>query len=596
MGHILGEAMLHVATLALLLAASAEATTSLRPEGGGSAPFLAEQVPCLDEDTRRQIEVRLAERTQRLEAQGLLPAATVAAPAGGLAWPLAPAPGLGDPGYHAVTYFVDLDPAYPGRLLDYMCGTRTYDTAAGYNHSGVDYASWPFGWLRMDLGLVRIVAAAPGVILEKSDGNDDRSCALGDKAWNAVYVRHGDGSVAWYGHMKKGSLTTKPVGATVTAGEYLGVVGSSGSSTEPHLHFEVHDAAGRVTEPHAGACGGAVSWWEVQRPYYDSAINALFTHSAAPLMPACPGAETPNLADVFAPGASATFATYYRDQRAGQITSYTIRKPDGTAFASWTHSTSTAHFPASYWYWTFTLPTGPPGTWVFEARYQWVTYSHAFAVGSFGPVVSNIAPRTGPTAGGQAVHVSGDRFAPGATLTIGGASATAVTVESATDLTAISPAHATGLGDVMVTNPDGLSGALSAAFFFTPPPTPTSFHTVTPCRAVDTREASGPTAGQPLPAGATANFAIGGRCGIPTVASAVSVNLTVVSPAAAGHVTVYPGNGLPGLASAINFVSGRTIANNAVALLATDGSGTLGVLVGSAGTLHLVVDVNGYFE
>jgi hypothetical protein len=313
-------------------------------------------------------------------------------------------------------------------------------------------------------------------------------------------------------------------------------------------------------------------------------------------MPACPGAETPNLADLFAPGASATFAAYYRDQRAGQITSYTIRKPDGTAFASWSHSTSTAHFPASYWYWTFTLPTEPVGTWVFEARYQGVTYSHAFAVGSFGPVVGSITPRIGPTAGGQAVRVSGDRFAPEATLTIGGASAAAVAVESATALTATSPVHATGLGDVVVTNPDGVSGTLRAAFFFTPPATPTSFHTVTPCRAVDTREATGPTAGQPLPSGATAHFAIGGQCGIPAAASAASVNLTVVSPAAAGHVTIYPGNGLPGPASAINFVTGKTVANNAVALLATDGSGTLGVLVGSAGTLHLVIDVNGSFE
>ena len=50
---------------------------------------------------------------------------------------------------------------------------------------------------------------------------------------------HADGSVAWYGHMKAGSLTNKAVGQTVSSGEYLGIVGSSGNSTGPHLHFGI---------------------------------------------------------------------------------------------------------------------------------------------------------------------------------------------------------------------------------------------------------------------------------------------------------------------------------------------------------------------
>jgi hypothetical protein len=91
-------------------------------------------------------------------------------------------------------------------------------------------------------------------------------------------------------------------------------------------------------------------------------------------------------------------------------------------------------------------------------------------------------------------------------------------------------------------------------------------------------------------------FAVARTCGVPASARAVSLNLTAVTPAAPGHVTVYPGNGLPGTTSAINFIPGKTVANNAVAPLATDGAGTLGVVNGSGGTLHLIVDVNGYFE
>ena len=76
----------------------------------------------------------------------------------------------------------------------------------------------------------------------------------------------------------------------------------------------------------------------------------------------------------------------------------------------------------------------------------------------------------------------------------------------------------------------------------------------------------------------------------------MSLNLTVVTPTPPGFVTIYPGNGLAGTTSAINFVAGQTIAKNAVGPLATDGAGTIGVVNGAAGTVHLILDVNGYFE
>jgi hypothetical protein len=336
--------------------------------------------------------------------------------------------------------------------------------------------------------------------------------------------------------------------------------------------------------------------WQAERPYYDSAINALLTHSSPPVFPTCPAAETPNTLDVFAPGARAYFAAYYRDQRLGQVTEFTLRRPDRSVFTTWTSSSGVPHYAASYWYRALALPTGPRGTWQFEARYEGVTYTRPFALGAFGPVVGRIEPNTGPTTGGLPVRVFGDRFAAGASLSIGGAPASAVSVSSPGELLATSPARATGLGDVVVTNPDTTSGTLRNGFFFMPPPVPTAFRTLPPCRAVDTRDASGPTAGAPLPPSSRQVLTIAGRCGVPTSARAVSVNLTAVTPTAPGFVTIYPGNGLPGTTSAINFVPGKTIANNAVGPLATDGAGTLGVVNGSAGALHLIVDVNGYFE
>ena len=107
-----------------------------------------------------------------------------------------------------------------------------------------------------------------------------------------------------------------------------------------------------------------------------------------------------------------------------------------------------------------------------------------------------------------------------------------------------------------------------------------------------------PTGGPALAADSTRSFPItGGVCGIPSTANAVSVNLTAVQAAAAGHLTLYPGNAVSSpLVSTINFSPGVTRANNAIVLLATDGIGTIKVKNGSAGAVHFVLDVNGYFQ
>ncbi len=123
----------------------------------------------------------------------------------------------------------------------------------------------------------------------------------------------------------------------------------------------------------------------------------------------------------------------------------------------------------------------------------------------------------------------------------------------------------------------------------------TSFYTVSPCRLIDTRDSNGPFGGPALAGGATRVVAMAGRCGISTVAVAVSANVTVVGPTADGHLTIYPtGSPLP-LASTINYRAGQVRANNA--LIATGAGGAMSVFGGqSSGTVHFVVDVNGYFD
>jgi hypothetical protein len=77
--------------------------------------------------------------------------------------------------------------------------------------------------------------------------------------------------------------------------------------------------------------------------------------------------------------------------------------------------------------------------------------------------LTSIAPSTGPVTGAQRVTVVGKGFQPGATVTIGG---TAVDVEVTGDISisATTIAHPEGRVDVIVTNPDGTTSNLRAAY------------------------------------------------------------------------------------------------------------------------------------
>jgi hypothetical protein len=74
------------------------------------------------------------------------------------------------------------------------------------------------------------------------------------------------------------------------------------------------------------------------------------------------------------------------------------------------------------------------------------------------------------------------------------------------------------------------------------------------------------------------------------------VNLTVTQPAAPGHLNIHPAGTATPLASSINFSAGQTRANNAILRLSADGSGSIVVENGAAGTVHFILDVSGYFE
>ena len=123
-------------------------------------------------------------------------------------------------------------------------------------------------------------------------------------------------------------------------------------------------------------------------------------------------------------------------------------------------------------------------------------------------------------------------------------------------------------------------------------PSGASFHGVNPTRILDTRTSLRPDGGSgPVPGGSIVRIPVAGLTPVPGGASAVSANLTVTDPTAAGFITAFPCDAQLPLSSNGNYLTQETRATAAVVGL--DGSGALCVYVST--DLNLVVDVTGWF-
>lgn len=149
----------------------------------------------------------------------------------------------------------------------------------------------------------------------------------------------------------------------------------------------------------------------------------------------------------------------------------------------------------------------------------------------------------------------------------------------------------------------GLAAFLVVVALPTPssPAGPFQYHSLTPCRVADTRNADGPSGGPILVDMGTRNFPVQGLCGVPVGATAVTVNVTAVGPTGQGYLTLYP-SGIPRpVVSNLNFSAGEpALGNGAIVPLADQGMEPLDLAVFSrvatGGTVHMVLDVTGYFQ
>ena len=102
-----------------------------------------------------------------------------------------------------------------------------------------------------------------------------------------------------------------------------------------------------------------------------------------------------------------------------------------------------------------------------DAQAGTLTNGYTYTTSNPAPTVSAITPNSGTANGGTAVTIAGTGFLAGATVKLGGAAATGVTVVSSTSITATTPAHAAGAVSVVVTNSDAQSGTLASGYTYT---------------------------------------------------------------------------------------------------------------------------------
>lgn len=115
----------------------------------------------------------------------------------------------------------------------YMLTSQFEEWRGYYNHGAIDIAGGGI------MGAT-VVAADSGTVVATCTSCAHNwgkyySCGCGGGYGNYVWINHGNGKETVYAHLTSVAVST---GTRVSAGQYLGTVGSTGHSTGAHLHFE----------------------------------------------------------------------------------------------------------------------------------------------------------------------------------------------------------------------------------------------------------------------------------------------------------------------------------------------------------------------
>ena len=122
------------------------------------------------------------------------------------------------------------------RVIQWFLPLRSFKLSSGFGQPGVLWANDHTG---------QDFAAPQGAPIRAVGSGEIIYAAYDGPFGNKVIIRHNDGTETWYCHMSGFEVT----GGYVRAGTTIGYVGSTGNSTGPHLHLEVHPGGGDPIDP-----------------------------------------------------------------------------------------------------------------------------------------------------------------------------------------------------------------------------------------------------------------------------------------------------------------------------------------------------------
>jgi len=231
-----------------------------------------------------------------------------------------------------------------GSVLDSNCGIKTYD-----GHQGTDIAISDFK--AMEQG-VEVLAAADGIVYKVHDGEFDRHNVLKKSTHaNFVNIHHAGGLTTLYYHLKKDSITVKE-GDSIKAGDVLGLVGSSGFSSGPHLHFATY-INGKLVDPFSGACNQKASLWESEEKYdttfrvWASGITTETEVNSQRLKESLAHEPTVSIS-----AERVTFWVHFLNAPENQNISFRFIRPDGSLYSL--YKGQSEKYKPDGWFWGYT--------------------------------------------------------------------------------------------------------------------------------------------------------------------------------------------------------------------------------------------------
>lgn len=277
-----------------------------------------------------------------------------------------------------------------------------------------------------------------------------------------------------FGNSGSLQLTTRSLSAGHTGQPYYDSLSASGGT----LLYSWSISSGALPSGLSlGQATGIISGMPTQAGTFsfvvrvkDSASNTASANFSANVAAQAAPAVT-GISPTSAPAAGGTSVTISGTNfQSGATVSFGGAAPSSVAVKSATQITVT----------TEAHPAGPTSVTVQDPNGESSTLTNAFTYNSATPTVSSVSPSTGPTTGGTQVQITGANLLAGAMVLFGGAQATFVAVNSATQISAVTPANAAGTVNVTVEVPGDAPGNAPNAFTYVAPAAQPTLSAVAP--------------------------------------------------------------------------------------------------------------------